>query len=205
MTNDPITEDRELDFWREQWSAVARPSPELKLQVQKRINLQDRCFWLGNLLAAIVLVGTLILAVYQFNHYTSRLQKGAAAGVCVLVCVSALCRVWFLRGTWRAETRSIRAFVELWRRRVQAQIRRLEIALYLAVGWLVFCLALAAANWATIRIEVMAHPAGILILAVIIAVMLPVIWFVAMWLRRRKIAELNEVTRFLQEIETTQD
>jgi hypothetical protein len=29
--------------------------------------------------------------------------------------------------------------------------------------------------------------------------MQPVLWFGAMWLRRRKVAELNEVTRLLEE------
>jgi hypothetical protein len=35
--------------------------------------------------------------------------------------------------------------------------------------------------------------------------MQPVFWFGAMWLRRRKVAELNEVTRVLQEMETMND
>jgi len=107
-----------------------------------------------------------------------------------------------MRGTWRAETQSIRAFLELWHRRVLAQIRGLRIAIYLTIGWLVFCAALAAANWATIRLELMAHPAPLFAMMVFIVVMLRVIWFGAMWFRRRKVAELNEVTRLLEEIET---
>jgi hypothetical protein len=37
---------------------------------------------------------------------------------------------------------------------------------------------------------------------VVIVVMLPVIWFGAMRFRRHKVAELNEVTRLLEEMET---
>jgi hypothetical protein len=67
----------------------------------------------------------------------------------------------------------------------------------------VFCAALAAANWATIRLELMGHPAVYLAMMLVIVLVLRVIWFGAMWLRRRKVAELNEVTRLLEEMETT--
>jgi hypothetical protein len=205
MTNDPMTDNRELDFWREQWSSVARPSPELQRQVQKRIKVLNRRFWLGNLLAVAASVGMLFLAVHQLSHQASRLEKGAASGACVLMFVAVTFRLWFLRGTWRAETQSIRAFVELWHRRVLSQIRRLQIGIYLAIGWLVFCAALAAANWAAIRFRVMADPTACLVLMVVIMPMLGVIWFGAMWLRRRKVAELNEVSRLLEETETMND
>jgi hypothetical protein len=199
-TNDPMAENRELDLWREQWSSVARPSPEFQRQVQKRIKVQDRRFWLGNLLAMAALVGMLILALYQLSHQASRLEKGAASGACVLMFVAIACRLWFLRGTWRPETQSICAFVELWHRRVLSQIRRLQIGIYLAIGWIAFCALLAAANWATIRLQVMAHPTACLVLTVFIVLMLRVIWFGAMRLRRRKVAELNEVKRLLEEM-----
>jgi hypothetical protein len=202
MTNDPMT-DRELNLWREQWTSVARPSPEFQGQVQKRIKLKDRRFWLGNLLAVAALAGMLILAVYQLSHEANRFEKGEATGVCVLLLVAVACRLWISRGTWRAETQSIRAFVELWRRRVLAQIRGIQISIYVAIGWLVFCAALAAANWATIRLEITAT--GCLVLTVVILFMLPVIWFAGMWLHRRKVAELNEVTRLLEEMGTTND
>jgi hypothetical protein len=202
MTNDPMT-DRELNLWREQWSSVARPSPEFQGQVQKRIKRKDRRFWLGNLLAVAALAGMLILAVYQLSHEANRFEKGEATGVCVLLLVAVACRLWISRGTWRAETQSIRAFVELWRRRVLAQIRGIQISIYVAIGWLVFCAALAAANWATIRLEITAT--GCLVLTVVILFMLPVIWFAGMWLHRRKVAELNEVTRLLEEMGTTND
>jgi hypothetical protein len=200
VTNDPMT-DRELNLWREQWSSVARPSPAFQGQVQKRIKLKDRRFWLGNLLAVAALAGMLIHAVYQHSHQASRFEKGEATGVCVLLLVAVACRLWISRGTWRAETQSIRAFVELWRRRVLAQIRGIQISIYVAIGWLVFCAALAPANWATIRLEITAT--GCLVLTVVILFMLPVIWFGGMWLRRRKVAELNEVTRLLEEMGTT--
>jgi hypothetical protein len=195
-----MTEDRELDLWREQWSGVARPSPEFRRQVQKRIKVQNRRFWLGNLLAVATLAGMLILAVYQLSNEASRLEKGAATGLFVLLLVAVACRLWISRGTWRAETQSVRAFMELWHRRVLARIRGLQIAIYLAIGWLVFCAVLAAANWATVRIELMAHLAAFFAMMVVIVLMLWVIWFGAMWFRRRKLAELNEVKKILDEM-----
>jgi len=181
------------------------PSPDFRRQVQKTIHAQHRRFWLGNLLAAAALVGTVILTVYQLSHQASRLEKGRAIGVFVLLFVAVTCRLWLMRGTWRAETRSIRAFVELWRRRVLAQIRGLQIGTYIAIGWLVFCAMLAAANWAAIRPEVVAHPTAYVAMMLSILLMLPVIWLGLMWLRRRKVRELNEVTRLLEETETMND
>ena len=46
----------------------------------------------------------------------------------------------------------------------------------------------------------MAHPTAYLALMVFMVLMLRMIWFGAMWLRRRKVAELNEVKRLLEEM-----
>jgi hypothetical protein len=78
---------------------------------------------------------------------------------------------------------------------VLAQILGIQTGVYLAIGWLAFCAALGAANWATIRLDLMAHRIACLALMLVIVTTLPVIWFCLMWLRRRKIAELNEVTK----------
>jgi hypothetical protein len=120
----------------------------------------------------------------------------------VLVFVSVACRMWVLRRTWRAETQSIHAFVELWHRRVLARLRLLRIGIYLSVAWILCCVALTVANWPTIRLDVNANPRSWLALMVVSVLMQPVIWFFALWLRRRKVVELNEVTRLLEEIET---
>jgi len=205
MRNDPMTEDRELDLWREQWNGVARPSPEFRRQVQKRIKAKDRRFWLGNLLALAAFVGMLTLAFYQLSRYTSRLEKGQATGVCVLLFVAVTCRLWLMRGTWRAETQSTRAFVELWQRRVLSRIRGLQIGTYIAIGWLVFCAGLAAANWSTLRIQLMGHPTALFAMMLVIVLMLPMIWLGVTWFRRRKVAELNEVTKLLEEMKTVND
>jgi Na+/melibiose symporter-like transporter len=197
-----MTEDHELDHWREQWSSVAGPSPEFLRQVQERIKLQDRRFLIGNLLTVAVLVGMLIFAGY-LGHQVSWLGKGWATGVCILVFVSVACRLWILRRTWRTETRTTRAFVELWRRRVLARLRLLRTAIYMSLGWIICCAALTVANWATIRLDVMVHPREWLGLMVASILMLPVLWFGATRLRRRKVAELHEVTRLLEGTEET--
>jgi len=194
-----MTEDHELDIWREHWVAVAVPSPEFRRRVQQRIKIQDRRFLLGNLLTAATFVGMLIFAVY-LSHQASWLGKGWATAVCVLVFVSVAYRLLILRRTWRAQTQSIRAFVELWHTRVLARTRLLRISIYVSVGWIISCAALTAANWPTIRLDVIPHPTDWLALMVASVLMQPVIWFCAAWLYRRKLAELNEVEKLLQEI-----
>lgn len=194
-----MIEEREFDNWREEWSRVARPSPDFQRQVRQRIKLQDRQFLAGNLLTAVVFAGMLIFAVF-LKHQASWLGKGWTTGVCVLVLVSAGYRIWILRGAWRAETQSIHAFLELWQRRVLARLRLLRIAAYVSAGWIAFCAALTVANWAIIGLNVKAHPKDWLEVMVASVLMQPVIWFWAAWLRRRKLAELNQVKKLLKEM-----
>jgi len=125
-----------------------------------------------------------------------------STGICVLVFVAAGCRLWVMRRTWRPETQSTRAFVELWHKRVAARIRLLRISIYLSLGWIIFCAALTAANWATIGQDVKAHPAEwVALLVVCVLMQYPMIWFAAVWLRRRKQAELTEVRKILDEMD----
>ena len=194
-----MIEDRELHHWREQWSGVVEPSPEFQRIVQQRIKRQDRRFMVGNLLAAVALVGILIFARFM-RHQSNWMGTGWATGICVLVLVSAGYRAWVLRGAWRPETQSTRSFVELWHKRVVARIRLLRIAIYVSLGWIVFCAALTVANWATIGREVRAHPKDWLEVLIACVLMQPVIWSWAAWLRRRKMAELREVTEILDEL-----
>lgn len=196
-----MTEDRELDGWREQWSSIAEPPAEFHSKVRKRIRRQDQLFVLGNLLTVITFLGMLIFALLM-RHRSSWMGTGWSTGIGVLVFVAAACRVWAFRGTWRPQTQSTRAYLELWRKRVEARIRMLRISIFLSAGWLVFCAILTAANWATIGRDVRAHPREWVALLVICVLMqYPVIWYGASWLRRRKLAELNEVITILGEMD----
>ena len=195
-----MIEDRELDAWRERWSSVAEPPAEFHRKVQQRIKRQDRAFVLGNLLTVIAFLGILIFALFM-RRQSSWMGTGWATGICVLVFVSVGYRVWVLRGTWRPETQSTRAFVELWHRRVKARIRLLRISIYVSLGWVIFCAALTAANWTTIGQDVRAHPMHWVEVLVACVLMQPVIWFWAARLRRRKLAELNEVKTILDELD----
>src|SRR6202167_4782816 len=196
-----MTVDGELDTWREQWNSIPGPPAEFQRKVQQRIKREDRYFLLGNLLTGIAFLGMLIFAVY-LRHQTSSMGPGWATGLCVLVFVSAGYRVWVLRGTWRPQTQSTRAFVELWHKRVAARIRLLRISIYVSVGWIIFCGVLTAANWATIGQDVKANPKAWVVVLVACALMqYPVIWYGAVWLRRRKLAELNEVKKIMDEMD----
>jgi Na+/melibiose symporter-like transporter len=194
-----MIEDHELDSWREQWGSVGAPPPDFRRKIQQKIKRQSLRFLLGNLLTAIVLVGILIFAVFM-RHQSSWMGTGWATGICVLVFVSAGYRAWVSRGTWRSEAQSTRAFVELWQRRVVARIRMLRIAMYVALGWIISCAALTAANWTTIGQEVRAHPKDWVGVLVVCVLMQPVIWSWAAWVRRRKAAELIEVKKILHDM-----
>jgi len=196
-----MTNDRELDAWREQWSSVAEPPAEFQHKIQQRIKRQDRRFVLGNILRAILFLGMLIFAFFM-RHQSSWMGPGWATGVCVVVLLAAGFRINGLRGTWRPQAQSTRAFMELWRKRVEACLRLLRISIYLSLGWIIFCAILTAANWATIGQDVGAHPkAWVALLVVCVLMQYPVIWYWVVWLRRRKLAELNEVKKIMDEMD----
>jgi hypothetical protein len=143
----------------------------------------------------------MLIFAAMMRHQSSLMGTGWAAGICVLVFVSAGYRVWVLRGTWRPQTQSTRAFLELWRKRVEARIRLLQISFYVSLGWIIFCAILTAANWKTIGQGARAHPKDYAALLTICVLMQPVIWYWAAWLRRRKLAELHEVKTILDEMD----
>ncbi len=126
---EPMIEDRELDAWREQWVSVAEPPAGFQRKIQLRIKRQDRRFVIGNILTVIAFLGILIFALVM-RHQSSWMGTGWATSICVLVLVfvSAGVRTWVVRRTWRPETQSTRAFVELWYKRVAARIRLLRIS-----------------------------------------------------------------------------
>jgi hypothetical protein len=196
-----MIEDRELDAWREQWSSVAEPTAAFQRKVHQRVKRQDRRFVFGNIFSVIAFLGILIFAVYM-RHQATWMGAGWATGICVLVFVSAAARMWALRRTWHPETQSTRAFVELWHKRVAARIRMLRISTYLSVGWLIFCAVLMAVNWSIIGRDVGAHPKEWVALLIVCVLMQPVLlWYGVGWLRRRKLAELNEVKQILDEMD----
>ena len=81
-----MTEDLELDIWREQWSNVAEPPADFQRKVQERIKREDRRFVLGNILRAIAFLGLLIFAVYM-RHQSSWMGTGWGTSICILVFV----------------------------------------------------------------------------------------------------------------------
>jgi Na+/melibiose symporter-like transporter len=195
------TNDPEFDTWREQWNSVAEPPAEFQRKVQERIKRQGRRFVLGNILTVITFLGMLVFAFFM-RCRSSWMGPGWATGICVLVLVAAGFRINSFRGTWRPQSQSTRAFVELWHKRVAARIRLLQISIYLSLAWIVFCAALTAANWATIGLEVKAHPREwVALLVVCVLMQYPVIWYGVVWLRHRKLAELHEVEKILDEMD----
>ena len=194
-----MIEDLELDSWKQQWAAVAEPSPDFQSKIRRRIDRENRRFVIGNAVSAIAFIGILIFAIYMRSQ-ASWMGLGWATGLCVLVFVSITLRLWTMRGAWRAQSQSTRAFAELWRTRAQARIRLLRVSIFVSLGWLVFCAVLTVVNWPVIRRDVEARPGEWIEVLVLCVAMQPVIWYWAAWLRRRKVAELAEVEKILDEM-----
>jgi len=193
-----MIQDQEFENLREQWGHLAEPLPEAR-SIRERIKRQERRFILGNVLAAASFLFGLYLAFYIKQH-ESVLGTGFAAGAVVFLCISAAYRLWAQRGTWRAEAQSTNAFLELWQRRVIARIRALRAVIYLGAAWILACIILGIANWATLGPNLKSHPAAWIVTLVVNLFALPALLFWATWLRRRKVAELNEVTKLLAEV-----
>src|SRR5215467_3267353 len=107
-------EDHELETWREHWRGVPTTLPA----IHRKIKRQNFWFLVSNLIAVVGAIGALTFAAWAVAQEPSRLRIAWAIGIFVLGCVCGGYRVWYQRGTWRPETRSTRAFLELWQKRV---------------------------------------------------------------------------------------
>ncbi len=193
-----MIQDQELENLREQWGHLAEPLPEIR-RIRERIKRQERRFILGNVLAAASFLFGLYLAFYIKQH-ESVLGTGFAAGAVVFLCISAAYRLWAQRGTWRAEAQSTNAFLELWQRRVIARIRALRAVIYLGAAWILACIVLGIANWGTLGPNLKSHPAAWIFTLVVNLFALAALFALVAWLRRRKIAELSEVTKLIADL-----
>ncbi|HZP23879.1 MAG TPA: hypothetical protein VFB04_10555 [Terriglobales bacterium] len=194
-----MIEDHELNSWREQWVGVAETGIDVH-RIHRKIRHQQVRFVVENVLAGVVFLGGLILALVV-KRQESQIGTGWAAGVCALMVLELGYRLWLQRGTWRANTQSTHAFVELWRKRIMAKLRMILVGRYVALGWLVFCALLTAANWRSIGPEYKLHPAEWVVPLVGSVLLVPVIFGWTAWFRRHKLRELEEVNKILGEID----
>lgn len=198
-----MMQDRELESWREQWrdnDGRIQEMPSRLHAIQKRIRRQNLGFILNNLFAAVGAVFVAGFAIFAVRQEPSALRVSWAAGIFVMLVVAVGYRLRVQRGTWRAESQSTRAFVELWQRRVRAKLRMIRVGLYLIPGWLIFCTLLFAINWPRFGPDIHAHPRDWqVVLAAILVMIGGVCWFLA-WYRRRKLRELDEVDCLLQQL-----
>lgn len=190
------SEDRELEAWREQWHSVAEPLPE----INRKIKRQNFWFLANNLAALCSVIAALAFAAWAVRQDPSRLRIAWGIGVVVLVVIAVGYRLWNQRGTWRAEAQSTRAFVELWQRRVISKLRLVRLAFYLIPAWLIFCVVLMAANWSVFGSDMRIHPKDWLETFGIIVLLLLASFAWLAWYRRRKLRELDEVRRILDEM-----
>jgi hypothetical protein len=193
-----VIQDQEFENWREQWTNSAEPLPETQ-RIRKKIKRQERRFILDNLFQAFSFLFGLYLAFYIWQR-EYLLGSGFAAGVVVFLFIGAGWRLWVQRGTWRADTQSTRSFLELWRRRVVAKIRILRFSVYLAVAWIFACVVLGIANWGTLGLQLKSHPSAWILTLVVNLFALPLLFAWVIWLKRRKLQELTELSNLLSDV-----
>jgi hypothetical protein len=170
MINHRMTEDREVELWREQWSGVAPLSPLLARQSPGRGSI----------------VGMLVLAYY--NSATTRIgSKKARQPACVFCCSSLLHAGMAYAGNMARGDTVDSCFRGTLAAKSALESGGLQIGTYIAIGWLVFCTALAAANWSTLRLELIGHLTVYLAMMLVIVLMLRVTWLGVMWFRRLKL------------------
>jgi len=194
-----MSKDRELDGWRERWSGVAEPRAAFKSELERRIKRHERRILLDNVVAAVALLGTVIGAWYVAQQ-SSWLGNGWATGICGLMFVSGASRIWVLRRSWRPQTRSTREFLEFRLRRVRARIWLLRNSGYLALGWIICCIALTAANWSSISRDLLTHPKDWLGALLACLIVIPFIGYWVLWMRRRTLVELSEIELILEDM-----
>jgi hypothetical protein len=190
--------ENEFDSWRAQWIAGTPPLPELK-RIRKKIKFQQVRFVLENIAAALAFTGGVVFAFF-LHRQQSELGTGWAAGVGALMSLVIALRLWMQRGTWRAQSESTRAFVELWGARVAARIRLLRLTSLIVPVWLLFCALLTWFNWNTMSPDFKAHPWQALGLLAGSLLVLPAIFVFRAWFLRRSEAEMNEVKKILDEM-----
>lgn len=190
-----ITEDRELELWKQEWQAEAAGSGS---RLRVRVRLQTARMIASNLVGLSLGVAVLIYAARIVLQEPT--PRTIVWGTAVLLCWLATCLfvVWNQIGIWRVETESTRAYAELSYKRSLTKIRKTRfMSVLFAFGLAFDFVYLSWEDW-----PVLAHqPAMFFTHLARVSVALVAWWWFIKWYGRRKAQQVEQARRFLEELE----
>jgi hypothetical protein len=190
-----ITEDRELELWKEEWRAETGPLPTLKKKVRRQT------LWMT---ASLVLaVPASVLGLAYFARLVMRDPSPdnivVASFVWVAMPLVGAFFVWNQIGIWRPDAQTTRAYAELSYKRARSELRGLRVAFYVLYVEVLF---LACVIW-IFRVKWILHasPTDRFARLVVFPAAVLATWIFMIWLRRRRTRRLAEAKSFLEQLD----
>jgi len=190
-----ITEDRELELWKEEWRGETGPLPTLKKKVRRQT------LWMT--VAWVVAVPASVMGLAYFARLVMRDPSPDNIVVTSFVWVgmplAIAFSVWNQIGTWRPDAQTTRAYAELSYKRALSELRGLRFALYVLYVEVFF---LACVIW-IFRVKWILHasPTDRFARLVVLPVVVLGTWIFMIWLRRRRTKRLAEAKSFLEQLD----
>lgn len=134
-----MSNDTELEIWRQEWRDQTEPLPELRKKI-KRQNLRTA--------AAIVAIGVCLAVSTSVALKTrSPFMAGLAAGIVFASVFMGGYAWWVRRGAWKPTAQTTLAYAELVHRRAIARARIVRFAFYFLLIATVLLAGFVAWNW----------------------------------------------------------
>jgi hypothetical protein len=190
-----ITEDRELELWKEEWRAETGPLPTLKKKVGRQTLLMIAAWVVG--------VPAAVLGLGYFARLVMRDPSPDNVVLTVFVWVAMplglAFAVWNQIGNWRPGAETTRAYAELSCKRARAEVRGLRVMFYVLYAEVCF---LACMFWIfRVKWVLRASPADRFAHLVVLPVLLLGVWIFLIWFKRRKSKQLAEAKSFLEQLD----
>jgi hypothetical protein len=190
-----ITEDRELELWKEEWRAETGPLPTLKKKVRRQ-TLRMIAGW-------VVAVPAFVLGLAYFARLAMRDPSPdnivLTAFVWLVMPLGLAFAAWNQIGNWRLGAQTTRAYAELSYKRARSELRGLRFVFYVLYVEVCF---LACMFWIfRVKWVLRASPADRFAHLVALPVFLLGAWIFLIWFRRRRSKQLAEAKSFLEQLD----
>ena len=190
-----MTEDRELELWKEEWRAETGPLPTLKKKVRRQ-TLRMTVGW-------VVAVPATVFGLAYFARLVLRDPSPdnivVTAFVWVAMPLAFAFFAWNQIGIWRPDAQTTRAYADLSYKRARSELRGLRVAFYVLCAEVFF---LACVIW-IFRVKWILHasPTDRFARLVVLPVVVLGTWIFMIWYRRHKNKQLAQAKNFLEQLE----
>lgn len=176
-----MTTDLELETWKQEWRDQTEPLPELKKKI-KRQNLRTAA-------AIIAVCVCLAFSTVEALRHRSPFMAGVAAGIAFAGLFVGGYAWRARRGAWRPTAQTTLAYAELCHRRAIARARILHFSFRFLLVATVLLALLVGWNWRHFHAR-----DGIILAALVVEL------FVFKRLGRRKVREVEETGKLVQDL-----